>query len=90
MCGSDGDDIASANDLEEEFKPQVLSNTVDTDRDGENRMVVDIEGSPNSQARHAGASVTQVRKKSRKKVHLQVAHRAHKQHILIGLTCIEG
>ena len=88
--GSDGDDIASENDLEEEFEPQVLSETVDINEDDENRMMVDIEGDSNSQAMRAGASVTQVRKKSKKKVRLQVDHRARKQHIPIGLTCIEG
>jgi hypothetical protein len=89
--GSDGDDVASANDIDEleEFEPQVISDTVDDDGDGENRMVADIESNPNSQP-SAGASVTQVRKKSKKKVRRQVGHRACKKDILIGLTRVEG
>ena len=89
--GSDGDDVASANDIDklEEFEPQVISDTVDDNGDGENRMVADIESNPNSQP-STGASVTQVRKKSKKKVRLQVAHRACKKDILIGLTRVEG
>ena len=66
--GSDVDDIASENDLEEEFEPQVISKTVNINGDDENRMMVDIEGDSSSQAMCAGASVTQVRKKSKKKV----------------------
>ena len=68
--GSDVDDIASENNLEEEFEPQVVSKTVNINGDNENRMMVDIEGNSRSQAMCAGASVTQVRKKSKKKVRL--------------------